>query len=217
MDWIDNFAGLALLEDPDKALLLEQSKRINIPADTRLFGPGTQPESLMLLLSGRVRVQQVSDSGREIILYRISAGESCIMTTACLLAFEEYSAHGIAECDLEAIAVSRDLCNTLLSGSEQFRQFVFSAFAKRITDLFSVVDEVAFQRLDVRLAQKLVELAGGDSIVFTTHQQLAVELGSAREVVSRQLREFQNRNWIEQSRGSITLIDTDSINKLTIA
>ncbi|MEM7257943.1 MAG: Crp/Fnr family transcriptional regulator [Pseudomonadota bacterium] len=136
MDWIKHFPGLDGLEEPFKTCLLEKSSIIDIPKNTNLFGPGTQPESLMLLLKGSVRVQQVSESGREIILHRINAGESCVMTTACLLAFEDYSACGVAECDLQAIAVSRELTDQLLAGSRQFREFVFGAFAKRITDLF---------------------------------------------------------------------------------
>ncbi len=215
MDWTERFAGLSSLEEPYKTTLLEKSKRVEIPADTKLFGPGTQPDSLMLLLEGSVRVQQISESGKEIILYRIASGESCIMTTACLLAFEEYSAQGVAETDLIAIAVPRELCDEMLASSANFRQFVFSAFTKRITDLFAIVGEVAFQRVDVRLSQKLIQLAGPDNIVLTTHQQLAVELGTAREVISRQLRELQRRSWIEQSRGSIMITDMENLSLLS--
>ncbi len=110
------------------------------------------------------------------------------MTTACLLAFEDYSASGVAECDLKVIVMSRELSNTLLVGSNQFREFDFSAFAKRIADHFATVAELAFQRLDVRLANKLLEMMQEDGVVFTAHQYPAVELGTAREVVSRQLR-----------------------------
>ncbi len=214
MDWINRFPGLSNLEPPYRTLILEQGRIISIPENTSLFGPGTQPDSLMLLLEGTVRVHQVSESGREIVLYRISAGESCIMTTACLLAFQDYSAQGVAECDLQAIALSRELSDQLLAGSKIFREFVFGAFAKRITDLFAMVEEVAFQRLDVRLAQKLVELAGSSPIIDVTHQHLAVELGTAREVISRLLREFQRRNWVHQSRGSIEIIDKDDLARL---
>jgi len=215
MDWTNRFPGLSDLEEPYKARLLEQSNIVEIPKNTSLFGPGTQPENLTLLLEGSVRVQQISETGREIILYRITAGESCIMTTACLLAFEDYSARGIAEVDLRVIMVSRDLSDELLAGSRQFREFVFSAFARRITDLFATVEEVAFQRLDVRLAHKLIELSGDNNIVLTTHQHLAIELGTAREVISRQLREFQHRGWIEQSRGSVAIIDVPSLTRLS--
>ena len=216
MDWTSQFPGLYGLEEPYKTRLLEQSRIIDIPKDTNLFGPGTQPDSLMLLLEGSVRVQQVSESGREIVLYRINAGESCVMTTACLLAFEDYSASGVAECELRAIAVSRELSDNLLAGSRQFREFVFGAFAKRITDLFAMVEEVAFQRLDVRLAQKILSMADTESNnLLTTHQHLAVEIGTAREVVSRQLREFQRRGWIQQARGSITLLDVANLKALS--
>lgn len=217
MDWIERFSGLASLEEPFKTLLLERSSIVEIPKDANLFGPGTRPDSLILLLAGSVRVEQMSESGRAIILYRINAGESCIMTTACLLAFEDYTARGIAECDLQAVAVSRELTDQLLAGSQDFRQFIFGAFARRITELFRVVEEVAFQRIDVRLAQKLLELAGNDVVVSTTHQQLAEELGSAREVISRQLRELQRRGWIQQSRGLITLLDLDNLSELSSA
>ncbi len=214
MDWTLAFPGLAKLDEEHKAILLQKAKLVEMPASTNLFGPSTQPDSLMLLLDGSVRVQQVSESGREIILYRINAGESCVMTTACLLAFEDYSAYGVAECDLRAIAISRELTDEMLSRSREFREFVFSAFARRITDLFAMVDEVAFQRLDVRLAQMLIELAESDTVVSTTLQHLAVEIGTAREVISRQLREFQRREWISQSRGSVSLVDVPSLKHL---
>lgn len=136
------------------------------------------------------------------------------MTTACLLAFQDYSARGVAECDLRAVALSRELSDQLLAGSKVFREFVFGAFAKRITELFATVEEVAFQRLDVRLAQKLIELAGERSIVDTTHQHLAIELGTAREVISRLLREFQRRGWIQQARGSIDIVERAELAQL---
>jgi len=214
-NWIDRISGLSNLERHYKEMLLQRSKVIEVPENTIIFGPGTKPHSLMVLLEGSVRVQQVSESGREIILYRINPGESCIMTTACLLAFEDYSARGIAECDLAAVSISRELSDQLLAGSVNFRQFIFGAFAKRVTDLFAVVEDVAFQRIDIRLAQKLIELAGADSVIFTTHYHLAVELGTAREVISRQLREFQRRNWIQQSRGSITLTNRSDMIQLS--
>lgn len=180
---------------------------LSVPKDTVVFGPGKSPENLLLLLEGSLRVQQVSEAGREIVLYRVHAGESCVLTTACLLAYEDYSAEGVTETDVQAVAIPRQVFDDLLSRSKTFRSFVFTAYAKRITDLFLVIDEIAFQRMDIRLAQKLLELAGNDRVVKTTHQQLATELGSAREVVSRLLQEFHRRGWIAQSRGAIEVLD----------
>ena len=205
--WIERFPGLSRLADPVKQLLLSRSTIVDVPKNTTVFGPGKSPQNMLFLLDGTVRVQQVSETGHEIVLYRIQAGQSCVLTTACLLAYEDYSADGISETPIRAAAVPRDVFDDLVAQSKPFRDFVFAAFSKRITDLFLMIDEVAFQRLDVRLAEKLISLSDGQDSVTTTHQKLSVELGSAREVISRQLQEFQRRGWIEQARGRVNIID----------
>lgn len=213
-NWIERFDGLSRLEPAIRDVLVGKSKIVSVSAGTVIFGPGKAPDNLLLLLEGTVRVQQLSESGREIVLYRVHAGESCVLTTACLLAYEDYSAEGIAETDVSAAAIPRQVFDELISRSEAFRRFVFSAYSKRITDLFMVIEEVAFQRMDIRLAQKLLELGGVGSIIKSTHQQLAAELGTAREVVSRQLQEFQRRGWVAQTRGAIELLDKSEITNL---
>lgn len=213
-DWISQFPGLARLGPDLRATLLTQSLILTVPAGTVVFFPGKPPEHLLLLLDGRVRVQQTSEEGREIVLYRVAAGESCVMTTACLLAHEDYSAEGIAETDVRAAAIPRALFDDLASRSVEFRTFIFTAYARRMSDLFMVIEEIAFQRLDIRLAQKLIELARDTGQIRATHQQLAAELGTAREVISRQLGEFQRRGWIGQARGVVDLLDAAAIGRL---
>lgn len=215
-DWVDRFPGLSRLDVATKKLLTDRSAVVSVPEGTMIFGPGKSPENMLFLLDGRVRVQQVSDTGHEIVLYRIQAGESCVLTTACLLAYEDYSAEGIAETDVTAAAVPRAVFDELVATSQPFRNFVFAAFSKRITGLFQMIDEVAFQRLDVRLADKLIKLSDGTDQIATTHQKLSVELGTAREVVSRQLQEFQRRGWIEQARGSVTLLAREKLQDLAV-
>lgn len=212
--WLERFPGLSKLEPKIKELILSRSTIVDVAAGTTIFGPGKSPENMLFLLDGTVRVQQVSETGHEIVLYRINAGQSCVLTTACLLAYEDYSAEGIAESAVQAAAVPRDVFDQLVAQSKSFRDFVFAAFSKRITDLFLMIDEVAFQKLDVRLADKLIALAGENDVVPTTHQKLSVELGTAREVVSRQLQEFQRRGWIGQARGSVTLTDRAQLERL---
>jgi len=214
LEWVERFPGLSRLAPDIKDMLISQSAVVEVPTGTTIFGPGHSPENMLFLLDGTVRVQQVSDTGHEIVLYRIHAGESCVLTTACLLAFEDYSAEGIAETNVRAAAIPRTLFDELVGQSKPFRDFVFAAFSKRITDLFLMIEEVAFQRLDVRLADKLIKLSDGQDVIKTTHQMLSVELGTAREVVSRQLQEFQRRGWIEQSRGSVKLLDRDQLQRL---
>jgi CRP/FNR family transcriptional regulator len=212
--WLDRFTGLARLEPDVRAALLARSAIVAAPAGSIIFGPGKSPENMLFLLEGVVRVQQVSDSGHDIVLYRITAGESCVLTTACLLAYDDYAAEGIAETDVQAAAIPRDLFDDLVAQSKSFRNFVFAAFSKRIIDLFLMIDEVAFQRIDVRLADKLLKLSGGDDRIATTHQMLATELGTAREVISRQLQEFQRRSWIAQARGAVTIHDRKALAQL---
>lgn len=216
-NWIASFPGLQKLEPAIVTPLVETSKIVRLPAGTRIFGPGQAPSAYLLLLDGVVRVQQVSDTGREIVLYRVSAGESCALTTACLMGYEEYQAEGIAETDVEAVAIPRATFDDLIARSPEFRRFVFTAFSVRITNLFRVIEEVAFARVDVRLAQRLLELAGPAGHIELTHQQLAAELGTAREVISRQLNEFQRRGWISTSRGTIDILSKDGLRQLATA
>jgi len=213
-EWVERFPGLSRLEPATKQILLSRSTILDVPQGFTLFGPGNSPENMLFLLDGTVRVQQVSDTGHEIVLYRIYAGQSCVLTTACLLAYEDYSAEGICETPVQAAAVPRDVFDDLIAQSKTFRDFVLAAFSKRITDLFQMIDEVAFQRLDVRLADKLITLSEGRDAIATTHQMLSVELGTAREVISRQLQEFQRRGWVEQSRGKVKLLDRTELEKL---
>ena len=213
-DWIEQFPGLSRLEPATSDALTRKSAVVTVREGSVIFGPGKSPENLLLLLEGRVRVQQVSEAGREIVLYRVEAGQSCVLTTACLLAHEGYSAEGIAETDVRAVAIPRTVFDDLIAQSVTFRTFIFTAYSKRITDLFQIIEDIAFQRVDIRLAQKLLDLERGTGQIKATHQQLAAELGTAREVISRQLGEFQRRGWIKQSRGSVELVEPDGLERL---
>ncbi|GLH76569.1 Crp/Fnr family transcriptional regulator [Bradyrhizobium sp. SSBR45G] len=212
--WTDTFPPLQKLPQEIFAQLRQATLIVELPEGSRIFGPGQAPESFLLLLTGTIRVQQTSESGREIVLYRVQAGESCALTTACLMGYEEYQAEGIAETPIRAVAIPRALFDQLIATSREFRQFVFTAFSRRITNLFRVIEEVAFERIDVRLAQKLLELAGAKQQVVATHQDLANELGSAREVITRQLTEFARRGWLRVARGIVEITDRPALARL---
>lgn len=213
-EWISRFEGLMQLSSDVREELTRHSKVVTVPSGTVLFGPGKAPENLLLVLEGTVRVQQVSEEGREIVLYRVRAGESCVLTTACLLAYEDYTAEGIAETDISAAAIPKQTFDWLVAHSQVFREFVFSAYSRRMMDLFHVIEEIAFQRMDIRTAQKLLELSDVNGEVHTTHQQMATELGTAREVVSRLLSEFQRRDWVSLARGTIAVRDRRALEQL---
>jgi CRP/FNR family transcriptional regulator len=213
-DWLALFPDLAGLSPRDRADLLARSAVTALPAGTTLFGPGQAPRNYLLLLSGSIRVQQVAETGREIVLYRVVAGQSCALTTACLLSYEDYLAEGIAETDIRAVIVPRPVFDDLIARSAEFRRFVFRAFSTRVTDLCRIIEEVAFSRLDIRLAQKLLTLADTEGTVRATQQQMAAELGTAREVVNRLVAEFQRRGWIEAARGAIRIADGGALRVL---
>lgn len=214
--WIDQFEGLKSLPNDLREALIAGSKVIDVPEGTAIFEPGKSADNLLLLLDGTVRVQQKSDTGREVFLYRVHAGESCVLTTACMLAFEDYAADGVAETDVRAVAIPRATFDDLAGRSSVFREFIFKAYSRRITDLFTLIDDIVFQRMDVRLAARLLELAEGD-VIRATHQVLGTELGTAREVVSRILSEFQRRGWIEQRRGEIRVISRTALDRVARA
>jgi CRP/FNR family transcriptional regulator len=213
-DWISRFPELAQLTSAERKLITDRAQLVSLPAQTTIFAPGLPAENFLLVLDGTVRVQQVSSGGREIVLYRVTGGESCIMTTACLLSQDTYNAEGITETPVHAVAVPKATFDELMARSAEFRRFVFSDYSNRITDLLHVVEEVAFERIDKRLAQKLLRRADGAGHLSATHQELAVELGSAREVISRHLKEFQRRGWLELNRGQIQLADRSALERL---
>lgn len=214
VDWTQQFPGLSRLPNHVRQTLLNDGQVIRAKKREQIFGPGHVPENLLFLLSGTVRVSQTSEGGREIVLYRVEAGQSCVMTTACMLAHEAYLAEGTAETDVSAVALPKATFDTLVSGEPVFRDFILAAYAHRLTGLFKIIEDVAFGRIDVRLASRILELSDPSSEVSATHQTLATELGTAREVVSRQLHEFQRRGWLEQQRGLVRILDRASLSDL---
>lgn len=204
LDWTERFKGTAALPDSVRERLNSEARVIRFKKGEQVFGPMNVPDSLFFLYEGRIRVSQSSDGGREIVLYRVDAGESCVLTTACMLAEEAYNAEGIAETDVTAVVLPKPAFDRLAAEEDAFRNFVFAAYSRRLIDLLRVVDDVAFGRMDVRLAERLLSLGRDRKDVHATHQELASELGTAREVISRVLNDFQKRDLIEQSRGLIT-------------
>jgi CRP/FNR family transcriptional regulator len=212
--WIERFSGLHLLETPARDLLRTRAQVATLPNGTTIFAPGAPAQNFLLVLDGVVKVHQTSVGGREIVLYRVSGGESCIMTTACLLSEEVYGAEGTTETEVEAVVLPKAAFNELLASSPTFRRFVFSDYSHRITDILHLVEDVAFERMDRRLAEKLLEREARAGGLRITHQDLAAELGSAREVISRQLKEFQRRGWIAAGRGQIEITNRSALEAL---
>ncbi len=209
------FPALAALGPEDLARLAGRATAVHLPPGKAVFAEGTVCEAYLMVLNGSVRVRKISEQGREIVLYRVERGQTCVLTTACLMNAGPYGAEGLTETDVDAIALPKTAFERLMDSAPAFRQFVFSAYATRVSDLLMLIEEVAFGRIDVRLAQFLLARAGNeDAIWLGTHQDLATELGSAREVISRQLKDFERRGWVLLGRGRVTLRDTGALRSL---
>ena len=202
-DWTERFRGTAALPRDVRDSLIRSARTTQYSLGKSVFGPNNIPDSLMFLVEGTIRVSQTSENGRDIVLYRVEAGESCVLTTACMLAEEAYNAEGYAESNVIAVILPRVAFDQLVSEEPAFRSFVFAAYSRRLIDLLRVVDDVAFGRIDVRLAERLLALAPDHMEISATHQQLGSELGTAREVASRVLQDFAKRGLISQTRGRI--------------
>ena len=210
-EWLSHFPELSGLDDPVWQKVLDSARPVEIPAGTTVFRDGDGCQNYMFVMEGAVRVQKMAENGREIVLYRVSAGEACILTTSCLLSHQRYPAEGITEDNLRAISIPVKLFDEGIAGSAGFRSFVFSSYGRRIADLILLVEDVAFGRMDIRLGQYLLDSADEKGDVALTHQAMAAELGTAREVVSRQLKEFERRGWLKLGRGTINISDLTAL------
>jgi len=178
-----------------------------VPAGTVMFSEHSPCAGFPLVLSGSVRVLQRYPNGRELQLYRVKPGESCLLSGSCLLAHTEYAASGIAETAVELLVVPPAEFNALVATDETFRSHVFTLFSERLAGLMQVVEAIAYQKLDQRLAALLVNRDAESGEIRATHQALADELGSVREIVSRLLRSFEDRGWVDLGRERIRVVD----------
>ncbi|KAB2925663.1 MAG: Crp/Fnr family transcriptional regulator [Dechloromonas sp.] len=192
--------------------LLQRAAVMHLPAGTQVFGERQPCQGFPLLLEGSIKVCKLAASGRELMLYRVAPGGSCIISSSCLLGRSDYNARGIAETPLTLLVLPVAAFSELMFAHPPFRDFVFHLFAERIGELMQLVEEVAFARLDQRLAKLL--LLRQEDVLTTTHQQLADELGSVREIVSRLLKGFVAQGVVTLGREQIIITDRPGLQRI---
>ena len=198
------YPAIAGLPATDRdAGLTGQSEAIAVPGGQLLFDEGTPCQGFPMVLSGSIRVARGSPGGRRLEMYRVTPGEVCVVSASCLFGQSPLSAHGQTIEPTELVLLGPAGFD-LWCRHEPFRRFVFGVFADRLADMMSLAEAVAFQRLDQRLAQALL---GHGSTIHATHQELADELGTVREIVSRLLGRFERAGWVRASRERIELLD----------
>jgi CRP/FNR family transcriptional regulator len=205
---LERFPALAGIAPARLERLLSESLLLRVPAGGAIFDAHQPCRGFPLVLEGAVRVTMTAPSGREIQLYRVDPGQGCILSGGCLLGHSDYAARGLADGDVTLLNLPPAEFNALLLEHEPFRNFVFGMYGERLAEVMQLVEEVAFRRLDERLAQLLIHRG---PVIEATHQKLADELGSVREIVSRLLRSFESRGWVKLERERITLADPKSL------
>lgn len=202
MDWI---AGLGDVAPATRAALGALPSR-SLPKGMDLFSPGDRAQGYPVVLAGRVEVYLTGPNGREILLYAVEPGQSCVQTTLGLLGDEPYSGAAATVVDCETVIIPKPLFLRLMDEDAGFRSFVLRSFGQRMGDLTRLLEAVAFGRVEARLAAALLDLADGP-VVRATQSEIAARIGSAREVVSRKLDAFAKSGWVTTERGEVHLRD----------
>lgn len=203
-----------MMRGADPALVREFMQKAylaRIPAGRDVFVEGDRADSIALLLSGVVRVYKIGGTGREITLYRFGFGGSCILTANAILSRQSFPAIATVEKEAEAAMVPAEVFLDWVHRYDLWRSFVFDLLSQRLSGVLDIVEEVVFRRMDARLASFLLDRSRVQNPVRITHQEIAAELGSSREVISRILEDYTGQGFIGLKRGVIEILDAQSL------
>jgi len=207
------YPQLADIQDDSWVDIIDHARLLEAEPNTTLFSGAATCNNFMLILQGTVRIYQTAEDGREITLYRVEAGELCILSLNSLLKNKSFNAIAITESNIEALVISSESFKLIMNKSEAFRDYVISTLTERLCETIYLIQDTAFNHLNMRLACMLGGLfeRNQGATLKITHQELAFELGTTREVISRILKEFEKQNCIKLSRGYITLASAEGL------
>jgi CRP/FNR family transcriptional regulator, anaerobic regulatory protein len=209
--WFAKFPVLKSLAADHRATLQSRVSFAELSIGDVAYREGGACANYLMCVDGGTRAFKISSSGRELLLYRVVPGTTCVFTTQCLLAGGTFPAESVSEGATRMAAVPAAIFHDLMGASPDFRRFVLDDYSKLLNNIITLVDQVAFSSLDQRLAQRLLLEADAQGVVSKTHQQIAGDIGSVREVVSRHLSEWERAGWIKTARGSIQIIDHSAL------
>lgn len=214
-DWLGAFPRLRTIGDAAWLAAAATTRTLSLPAGNPVYREQEACRNYLLIVDGSIRVQKAAENGSSIItLHHLRRGQTCELTTSCLLSGEAYSAEAVSEDDTTIAMMPDHAFHKAIGGSAGFRDFVLSSLGKGINELVTLVETVAFGHMDSRAARFLVQCARGRRSVSCTHQMIADELGTAREVVSRLLKRFEQNRWVQLHRGSIDILDHQALDDI---
>ncbi len=204
---IDGFPLLMGASAQFRQAFFRSATLVQIPAGHTIASEGSECGQLAVVFSGRVRVYKLAESGREITLYRINSGDSCVLTASCIMSETPFPAIAETETDVEALVIPSRQASEWVRDSTPWRTFIFGLISRRLADVIALLENVAFHRMDERIAAYLIAIASQGPVVNITHHEIASDLGTTREVVSRILKEFEGKGLVVGARGKLTIID----------
>jgi CRP/FNR family transcriptional regulator, anaerobic regulatory protein len=181
---------------------------------TFIIMEGDECNFFPIIKTGIIRVYKVGSSGQEITLYRINSGESCILTISCLLAQNNFPAIAVVEEDCEILLIPAVTLREWIRKYDIWAEYIYNYLSKVLMNVLHIIENISFKKMDQRIIEYLIECykRQGKTIILT-HQQIAHDIGTAREVVSRTLKELEAQNSISQSRGKIILTNISELQK----
>lgn len=183
----------------------------SIPKGTFILLEGDKCNYISFIVSGRARVYKLGETGREITLYRLEPGESCILTASCIISQKAFPAIAIAETNIEALLIPFEPFRSWIRTYEEVSNYVFNLLSERLSAIIEVIEEIAFKNMDIRIAELLITMKKNKNELKITHQEIASELGTSREVVSRILKDFEHEQLVYLSRGIIFIKNLDKL------
>lgn len=213
--WPGLFPSLAT-GDPATRALAAAAHTLELPPDQPVFHAGSPCPNYVLVLAGSIRVQLIGEGGREALLYRVLPGHACVLTTCCILSGDDYPAEAFTESPVKVLSFGKAVFDRALEEAPAFRRFVFANLGGRIAQVIARMEELAFRPIDRRLIDfLLLRLGEGPgSPLAATHQEIAVELGTAREVVSRHLKRLETAGLVRLGRSTIEILDRRGLERI---
>ncbi len=205
-EFLKTFPVFFQSDDTLVSAIIDSGQRRTIPAGAQIYREGDACSAIAFILAGDIRVYKIGQGGREITLYEIGPGETCILNASCILSGRSYPAHATAIAETTIFLVPSGLFRQLVNEHDLMRDFVFALLSQRLAGVMELVEEVAFGRMDERLKEYLVEKSENNRL-DTTHQKIANDLGTSREVVSRLLKDFERKGNVRLSRSEILLLN----------
>jgi len=207
---VNYYPVLSELPPELKLAFVNSSSVFHAELDADLFDFRSLIQSYVMLTSGTIRVTR-QGKGREIVLYRVHPGEYCILTVCNILSETLYQTISTAETEICGVAIPATFFKYMIEQSPAFCMFIFRSFSSRLSGLLGLIDEINFMQLDERLAGLLLSKG---SVIKTTHSQLADELGSVREVISRILKDLEIKGLLKLDRNQIQILDQEALEKI---